>query len=65
VNRPGPGYRLLANNPGATAEFGVPLGILDDDPGVRPTEYVFVGEKLPWFEITDGLPQHETLPAGV
>ena len=65
VNRPGPNYRFLANNPGAIAEFGVPLGILDDDPGVRPAEHVFVSEKLPWFEITDDLPQHEKLPTSI
>jgi hypothetical protein len=36
----------------------VPLGSLDDDPGVRPTEHIFVADKAPWFEITDSLPQH-------
>jgi len=65
VNCVGPDYRGLANNPGAIAEFGIPLGILDDDPGIRPAEHVFVGEKLSWFEITDDLPQHEKLPPGV
>ena len=65
VNRPGPNYRFLANNPAAIAEFGVPLSILDDDPGIRPTEHVFVSEKLPWFEITDDLPQHEKLPTSI
>lgn len=65
INRPGPGYRLLANNPGAIAEFGIPLGILDDDPGVRPAEHVFVGEKAPWLDLTDDLPKHLTLPPGV
>ena len=41
------------------------LGILDDDPGVRPAEHVFVGEKALWFEITDDFPQHEKLPLGI
>ncbi len=36
----------------------VPLGALDDDPGVRPREHIFVGSKAPWFEIADALPQH-------
>lgn len=53
-----------ANNPGATNELGVPLGILDDDPGVHPIEHVFVSEKAPWFEITDALPQHQKVPVG-
>jgi hypothetical protein len=38
-------------------QIGLPLGTLDDDPGVRPSAHVFVGSKAPWFEITDDLPQ--------
>ena len=38
-------------------QIGLPLGTLDDDPGVRPSAHVFVDSKAPWFEITDGLPQ--------
>jgi hypothetical protein len=45
-------------------ELGLALGILDDDPGDRPTCHLFVGSKAPWYEITDSLPQHEALPAG-
>jgi hypothetical protein len=37
--------------------IGLPLGTLDDDPGVRPSAHVFVDSKAPWFEITDSLPQ--------
>jgi len=43
-------------------EFGVAMGILDDDPGVRPEFHIFVSSKAPWFEIADNLPQHEELP---
>jgi hypothetical protein len=38
--------------------FALALGTLDDDPGVRPSRHIFVESKAPWFEITDGLPQH-------
>jgi hypothetical protein len=41
----------------------VPCGSLDDDPGMRPLSHIFTGSKAPWHEITDGLPQWETLPA--
>ncbi|WP_227497609.1 GFA family protein [Marinobacter sp. BSs20148] len=37
--------------------YALPLGTLDNDPGVRASRHVFVGSKAPWFEITDGLPQ--------
>ena len=37
----------------------VALGSLEDDPGIRPTEHIFVGSKAPWYEITDNLPQNE------
>lgn len=43
----------------------VALGVLDDDPGVRPSSHLYVGSRAPWYEITDGLPQHaERVPAG-
>ena len=32
---------------------------------MRPVEHIFVGSKQPWYEITDGLPQHDTFPPGV
>jgi hypothetical protein len=38
-------------------QIGLPLGTLDDDPGVRPSAHVFVDSKAPWFEIADSLPQ--------
>jgi len=41
--------------------YGLPLGALDDDPGVRPGLHVHVASKAPWFTITDDLPQ---LPEG-
>ena len=42
--------------------FSLALGTLDDDPGIRSFEHIFVGSKAPWFDITDGLPQHSTRP---
>lgn len=39
-------------------QIGLPLGTLDDDPGVRPAAHVFVDSKAPWFEIADDLPQY-------
>jgi len=37
----------------------VPMGALDDDPGVRPQAHIFVGSMAAWDAITDDLPQHE------
>jgi hypothetical protein len=37
----------------------VPLGVLDDDPGVRPQAHIWVGSKAPWDVIADDLPRHE------
>ena len=36
----------------------IALGILDDDPGVRPDCHIFVGSKASWHEIGDALPRH-------
>jgi len=41
--------------------YGLPLGALDDDPGIRATSHVHVASKAPWFTITDDLRQ---LPEG-
>jgi hypothetical protein len=35
------------------------LGSLDEDPGLRARVHVFAGDKAPWYEITDALPQFE------
>jgi hypothetical protein len=43
-------------------EYGLPLGCLDTDPGVRPAMHVFVDSKAPWFEITDALPRFQEFP---
>jgi hypothetical protein len=42
--------------------FGVALGTLDGDPGVRPSLHIFVGSKAPWYALADDLPKHETSP---
>ncbi|HEV2334377.1 MAG TPA: GFA family protein [Stellaceae bacterium] len=62
VNRAEPHSHLAQNNPQTLTEFGIALGVLDDDPGVRPESHIFVGSKAPWFEIIDDLPQFERYP---
>jgi len=42
----------------------VAFGTLVDAPSLRPTAHIFVGSKAPWYEITDGLPQHDEFPPG-
>jgi hypothetical protein len=43
-------------------QYGLPLGTLDDDPQVKPLCHVHVSSKAPWHDITDALPQFETVP---
>lgn len=40
----------------------VPMGTLDDDPGIRPRAHIFVGSMAPWYAIADDLPQHSEYP---
>lgn len=40
----------------------VPMGSLDDDPGMRPQAHIFVGSKAPWFDIAGDLPQFAEYP---
>jgi hypothetical protein len=37
----------------------VAAGGFDSEIQLRPSSHIFVGSKAPWFEINDGLPQHE------
>ena len=40
----------------------IPMGSLDDDPGIRPMRHIFVGSKAPWLAISDALPQFAERP---
>lgn len=42
--------------------YGLALGTLDDDPGIKPKSHIFVASKAPWFDITDDLPQFPERP---
>jgi hypothetical protein len=57
------GSPILTRFDSDPSAFGLPLGALDDDPGVRPRAHVHVASKAPWFTITDDLPQFAELPA--
>ena len=43
----------------------VPLGALDDDPGMKAADHIFVASKCEWHDITDNLPVFEEGPAAV
>lgn len=38
--------------------YELPLGSLDDDPGIYAGAHVYVADRAPWYTITDELPQH-------
>jgi len=56
------GSKLLSRFDRGPSAYGLPLGALDGDPGVKPALHVFVAHKAPWFQISDRLPQHAELP---
>jgi hypothetical protein len=41
----------------------VPMGALDDDPGIRPQRHIFAASKAPWYELPRGLPQDAEYPS--
>jgi hypothetical protein len=57
------GSQLVSMHSSVVGEIVV--GTLDDDPGTRPTEHIFVGAKASWYEIADALPQHAEWPPGL
>lgn len=56
------GSPLLSRFDKDPSYFGLPIGTLDIDPGIKPMLHVFVGSKAPWHEIADNLPQFDELP---
>lgn len=54
------GSPLWSRRPADPETFRLRLGSLDGDPERRPAAHIFVGEKAPWFTITDDLPRSET-----
>jgi hypothetical protein len=57
------GSPLVAMHHGKVTE--VVFASLDGDPGLRPSEHVFVASKAPWHQITDTLPQSDAWPPGL
>ena len=56
------GSPLLSRFDNDPSSYGLPLGALDDDPGIKPGFHVFVASKAPWYDIADELPQFAELP---
>jgi len=56
------GSPLLSRFDNDPRSYGLALGALDDDPGIKPGFHVFVASKAPWYDITDELPQFAELP---
>ena len=42
----------------------IPLGSLDDDPGIKPADHIFVDHKAGWHDISDDLPRFGEAPLG-
>lgn len=42
--------------------YNLPIGSLDTPLAAKPGVHIHVGSKAPWFDITDTLPQFETMP---
>lgn len=49
------GSTLQYINPARPDSFAIALGVLDDDPGVRPQHHIFVASKAAWYAIEDSL----------
>ena len=46
-------------------EVHIMAGTLDQPETLAPERHVFVRERMPWLEMGDDLPRHDTLPRGV
>lgn len=57
------GSPLVAMHDGRVTE--VVIASIDGDPGVRPSQHVFVASKACWHDITDTLPRAAEWPPGM
>ena len=55
------GSSLYADKP-KRGTVNLRLGTLFDMPTLTPQVHAFVGSKVPWYEIKDGLTQHQAAP---
>lgn len=42
--------------------YNIPVGSLNQPPGIEVKGHIFVGSKAPWFEITDDKPKWDEMP---
>jgi len=42
--------------------YNVPVGSLNQPPGVEAKGHIFIGSKAPWFEVTEDKPQWDEMP---
>lgn len=42
--------------------IGIPAGLLDDNPNIKPTKHLFTIDKAPWWDITDNIQQFDEWP---
>ena len=45
-------------------EVGIPAGLLDGDPLIRPSLHLMVESKAPWYEICDKADRYDEFPDG-
>lgn len=57
------GSALPAHDP--DGQRVVPLGCLDDDPGIEAVAHVFAASRPKWSAISDGVPAFDELPPGM
>jgi hypothetical protein len=55
-------YSFLFAAVRARSYLHVSLGVLLDTPTRLPDHHIYVGSKVPWYQISDSLPQYEELP---
>ncbi|MBX2835220.1 MAG: GFA family protein [Gammaproteobacteria bacterium] len=42
--------------------YNVPVGSLNQPPGIEAKGHIFIGSKAPWFDVTDDKPQWDEMP---
>jgi hypothetical protein len=56
------GSPIISKRDGAPETVRVRIGTLDTPLDTKISAHIFVGSKAKWYEILDGMPQHEERP---
>lgn len=58
------GSQIVAADQAGAGFWGIPVGLLEDDPELRLLGHMYTADRRRWVNLDDGLPRHSGWPPG-